>query len=342
VTSHRRPSRKAAVDREERAARRRLGDSVDHSPGYDDTESILQVTMTAITVDDYADTAAHGAGADSPGPNGPGSDGAGSNGAAARRTWPAKSGYAIALLAVGLVATIAVVQSQQDRPALAAEQAALVDRVRAETALSDDLSRQSQALTAEVAALRAGQLGPSDQVVADRIHRLELLAGAVAVSGPGIVIKVDDAPPAKVTGEEPDPSGRVLDIDLQHLVNGLWAAGAEAVSINGQRLTATTAIRSAGQAITVDYRPLARPYVVSAIGDPKTLAGRYSESDGGMWMLNLASTHGVVYSVDTRTVMTLPGDTATVLRYARPLAQTEPDGRATPKPSPGDDSGSGP
>ena len=82
-------------------------------------------------------------------------------------------------------------------------------------------------------------------------------------------------------------------------------------------------------------------YVVSAIGDPKTLAGRYSESDGGMWMLNLASTHGVVYSVDTRTVMTLPGDTATVLRYARPLAQTESDGRATPKPSPGDDRGSG-
>jgi uncharacterized protein YlxW (UPF0749 family) len=290
------------------ASRRRRGDSVDHSPGYDDTSSILQVLLTAIVVDDYGQRAALRAAS---GPTD--SD---------RPAWLARAGYAVALLAVGLVATVAIVQSQQERPELAAEQAALVERVRAETVHSDDLARQSAALTDEVSGLRAQQLIAGDQDLADRISRLEVLTGAVAVTGPGLVISVDDAAPGKVTGQEPDPVGRVLDIDLQHLVNGLWAAGAEAVSINGQRLTATTAIRSAGQAITVDYRPLARPYVVSAIGDPKTMAGRYAESDGGMWMLNLSSSHGVAYSVDTSKSMVIPGDTVTVLRFARPLRAT--------------------
>jgi uncharacterized protein YlxW (UPF0749 family) len=287
----------------------RRGDAVDHSPGYDDTASMLQVLLTAVVVDDYGQRAASRAASPATDSDLP--------------PWLARAGYAVALLAVGLVATIAIVQSQQERPELAAEQAALVDRVGAATAQSDDLARQSALLTAEVSRLRAQQLVAGDQDLADRISRLELLTGAVAVTGPGLVLSVDDAPPGKVTGQEPDPAGRVLDIDLQHLVNGLWAAGAEAVSINGQRLTATTAIRSAGQAITVDYRPLARPYVVSAIGDPKTMAGRYAESDGGMWMLNLSSTHGVAYSVDTRKSMRIPGDTVTVLRFAQPLRPGE-------------------
>ena len=59
---------------------------------------------------------------------------------------------------------------------------------------------------------------------------------------------------------------RVLDVDLQSVVNGLWAGGAEAVAVNGQRLTALTTIRAAGSAILVDFRPVTSPYEVSAIG----------------------------------------------------------------------------
>jgi hypothetical protein len=53
------------------------------------------------------------------------------------------------------------------------------------------------------------------------------------------------------------------------------------------------------------------------------MAGRYAESDGGMWMLNLTSTHGVVYSVDTRKTMRIPGETATVLRFAESASGKE-------------------
>ena len=57
-------------------------------------------------------------------------------------------------------------------------------------------------------------------------------------------------------------TGRVLDRDLQVMVNALWAAGAEAIAINGQRLTARSAIRYAGEAILLDFRPLVPPNVM--------------------------------------------------------------------------------
>ena len=63
-----------------------------------------------------------------------------------------------------------------------------------------------------------------------------------------------------------------MTVDLQNVANALWAAGAEAIAINGQRLTATSTIRAAGNAILVDFRPVTSPYEVSAIGP-----GRYGD-----------------------------------------------------------------
>ncbi len=74
--------------------------------------------------------------------------------------------------------------------------------------------------------------------------------------------------------------GRVLSKDLQVVTNALWEAGAEAISINGQRLTARSAIRFAGDAILVNYRPLTRPYVISAIGDPQNLQVEFADNRG--------------------------------------------------------------
>ncbi len=110
----------------------------------------------------------------------------------------------------------------------------------------------------------------------------------------------------------------MLDVDLQILANGLWQAGAEAVAINGHRLSSLTAIRSAGDAITVDFRSLTRPYRVEAIGDPRTLPARFVETAGGAWWHELAAEpadalrdqHGPHRCV-------LPADPGLVLRHAR-------------------------
>ena len=98
------------------------------------------------------------------------------------------------------------------------------------------------------------------------------------MTGPGLVVRLDDAA-GDGDGADVDPrtdvddSGRVTDRDLQTVVNEVWAAGAEAVAVNGQRLTALSAIRSAGDAILVDFRPLT-PAVRRSwrVGDPTRCA----------------------------------------------------------------------
>jgi uncharacterized protein YlxW (UPF0749 family) len=107
----------------------------------------------------------------------------------------------------------------------------------------------------------------------------------------------------------------VLDRDVAMVVNGLWVAGAEAVSVNGQPLTSLSAIRTAGSAILVDYRPLTRPYVVSAIGGP-TLESQFATGSAGASLRTLHDAYGIRYGVEGVQDLTLPAASGLTLRYA--------------------------
>ena len=87
---------------------------------------------------------------------------------------------------------------------------------------------------------------------------------------------------------------RVTDGDLQIAVNGLWAAGAEAGSINGQRLSATSAIRTAGSAVlSSDFRPLSPPYEITALGDPEALQAGVEAAESGDYLAELSTRFGI-------------------------------------------------
>lgn len=116
------------------------------------------------------------------------------------------------------------------------------------------------------------------------------------------------------------PEGRVQDRDLQDVVNGLWAAGAEAVSVNGQRLSALTAIRSAGDAILVDLRPLTPPYVVAAVGDPEGLELGFVDGPSGRRLQTFTSLYGITFEVRREQELSLPGAAAPDLRAASPIS----------------------
>ena len=119
------------------------------------------------------------------------------------------------------------------------------------------------------------------QTVQTELDRLGRAPGRLPATGRGVKIVVDDAL------RRHRPAGRLRQ-DLQILVNGLWDVGAEAVSINGQRLTSLSAIRSAGEAINVNFRSMPRPYVVTAIGDPDQLPARFVDIRRGTWWFNLS------------------------------------------------------
>lgn len=233
-------------------------------------------------------------------------------------------------LAVGGLLAVAFAQGRASAPAVAQEREQLVARIAAGTAQTDAEQARLQRLRAEVArqrddALRAHPAGAGSAAAAAaaaRLGDLELATGSAAVTGPGIVITLDDAAGAEGTGTTvASGPARILDTDLQRVVNGLWAAGAEAVAVNGQRLTATTAIRSAGEAVLVAYRPLSPPYDVSAVGDPGTLEADFVDGPGGRWVTTLQRTLGI--SVDVRSSQ----------RLDLPAAPTVRVSRATPAPS---------
>jgi uncharacterized protein YlxW (UPF0749 family) len=190
--------------------------------------------------------------------------------------------------------------------------------------------------TAQTAALRQ----QSQSGLAADVSRLELAAGTVPVSGPGLVLTIDDAQtkagalsseanPRNVNG--PD-QGKVIARDLQIIVNGLWDAGAEAISINGHRLTSRAAIRSAGAAILVDYRPLTRPYLITAVGDPGSMGVEFADNSGGSYLQSLANNYQIRDDIKNLDSVVVPGEPTLSLQYSRPVdsAVTAQAGPARP------------
>src|SRR3712207_4659812 len=136
-------------------------------------------------------------------------------------------------------------------------------------------------------------------------------AGAVPVTGPGLLVTLANADPDADEdpvggGTQSDERGRVQDGDLQLVVNALWAAGAEAVSVNGQRLGPTTAIRFAGEAVLVDFRPVTNPYEVRAIGDPDRLSTGFLGNEDVRALAVISETFGLRFDYVLEDELTLP------------------------------------
>lgn len=152
---------------------------------------------------------------------------------------------------------------------------------------------------------------------------LTMSVGALGVQGPGLSVTIDDGPiPA---GADPTVmhEGKVRSSDLQIVVNALWASGAEAIDIGGQRLTSRSAIRFAGEAILVNYRPLTRPYVVRAIGDQDRLTQDFAGGDGGAYLKALSDNLGIKVDVATEGEITMASASALRIEHARPLGEEE-------------------
>ncbi|AZM88122.1 DUF881 domain-containing protein [Streptomyces sp. W1SF4] len=236
------------------------------------------------------------------------------------RTVKAKLGLAAGLVLAAMVVTLGAAQARVAAPVLAKERQELIDRVRRADDHAEALERETERLRTEVADRQRVAL---KQQVGERGRLVELLAGATEAHGPGVKLVVDDAKGASSGGGGgPRESagfsntGRVRDRDMQRIVNGLWQAGAEAVSINGQRLTALSAIRAAGDAILVDNKPLVPPYEVLAVGDKKRLGTTFQDSVDGQYLHVLQESYGIRYSLTPVDEVRLPAASSLTVRIA--------------------------
>ncbi|HEU0285402.1 MAG TPA: DUF881 domain-containing protein [Nocardioidaceae bacterium] len=210
---------------------------------------------------------------------------------------------AVALIALGVLIAVTTLQTRSASPVDAQERSSLVSQIHDREADISRLANRNDRLQTEVGNLQssAEQLGGKGDALLDALNQARLLTGAIPATGPGLRIVADD----EANGEA-GSGGTILDVDLQVMVNGLWQAGAEAISINGNRLGSLSAIRTAGRAITVNYNSLIPPYVVTAIGDPDTLEAAFAETPGGQAWFDLETNYGIQFDMDTVDQLTLP------------------------------------
>ncbi|MFF1306968.1 DUF881 domain-containing protein [Streptomyces sp. NPDC058307] len=243
------------------------------------------------------------------------------------KTLRARLGLALGLVLAALVVTVGAAQARVAAPVVAKEREELIDRIDRETGTADKLEKSVDQLRDDVSTRQREALKHSgDSGQADLVG---ILSGAVEVHGPGVKLVVNDAKEASTGGGDGNPrettgfsdTGRVRDRDMQRVVNGLWASGAEAISINGQRLTALSAIRAAGDAILVDNKPLVPPYTVLAVGDGQRLSTRFQDSADGLYLHALEENYGIRTAISVEDDLRLPAAPSVIVRTAEPRTE---------------------
>ena len=186
----------------------------------------------------------------------------------------------------------------------------------------DGLADQVKQLQGELELYReqaaSGEAG--SQALKAELEQLEITAGLTDVEGPGVTIILEDSSQANVTGNEADYL--IHDNDLLSVLNELRDAGAEAISLNGERIMATTEIRCAGSVVIVNGRRYTAPFVFNAIGDPNTLYSALTMRNGvvdvlGQWKIEV--------KVTPSEMLTVPAYNGVIdFQYAKPsTAQSE-------------------
>jgi uncharacterized protein YlxW (UPF0749 family) len=134
---------------------------------------------------------------------------------------------------------------------------------------------------------------------------LQIVSGLSEVQGFGYEIELNDAIKTDSLDLDELDLARIYDSDVQLLVNALWATGAESIAINNRRLTSTSAIRSAGDAILVNYRPLLPPYKISAIGS-KNIKEDINQNADFQDLQFVVKTYGLSFKMSEFKEITMP------------------------------------
>jgi uncharacterized protein YlxW (UPF0749 family) len=250
--------------------------------------------------------------------------------------WRVVSGrgaVAVSFVVIGFLFAVAYHHAVAAEPGTSKAHGDLVTDVKNRRAQADELQKRAEQLRDDVS--RARDRALADNGAATGLRNLAAGTGLGKVTGDGLVVQVGDAPPqidpvsGKPAGDNP---GQVLDRDLQDIANALWQAGAEAIAVDGQRLTATSTIRAAGGAILVDFRPVSSPYQVAAIGPDGMLDGFDGSSTAKRFHRYVDEYH-MTFSVKSRAHQTFAAAPDPQLRYAHPPASPSPPSSLSASPS---------
>lgn len=229
---------------------------------------------------------------------------------------------ALVLLVFGLLVTVAAVQTSRNASVDEASRDSLINQIALRRQSVADLQRQLSREQSEQLGLTRSltRLQTANKAAQSRLTRVGAHAGLVPVHGPGIVATVASAPGSNA-------NQLVRDSDLAQLADALWSAGAEAISVNGERMTVLTSFRNVGTGILVNNHPVNPPYVFSAIGDPGSLAANLLTTPAGGEWYALKNALGFSFQVKSNGDLSLPAATTPHLRSARVATSKDLDTR---------------
>jgi len=224
---------------------------------------------------------------------------------------------ALTLLAMGFV----VVAQLRSSRALPRQVQVPTRNVYALATLLREEQEARRGLEAQVTALRqqletyeqAATQGRSlTEAMGRELESLRVGVGLKPMRGPGVVVRLED-PKEQRKGANPVVATYQ---DLVAVINELWAAGAEAIAVNGQRITATTGISQVGGTVVINLQRLTGPFVVVALGDPQTLDGALNIRGG---LIEGLRALGLVITVSRRDNLVVPAFKGTItFEHARP------------------------
>lgn len=196
----------------------------------------------------------------------------------------------------------------------------LADLARVESERVQELRAEITSLNADVQELTEGiQSNRQLSGLQKQIDTLEMAAGVAAVEGPGVTVVLDDAPREVV-----DDAGELVNEaivhqqDIQAVANALWAGGAEAMTIQGQRVVSTTGIKCIGNTVRLQDVPYSPPYVISAVGNPETLLSSIDSNPYISTYLDAVDEWQLGWEVRTETLVEAPSYTGPLeMRHAR-------------------------
>lgn len=198
----------------------------------------------------------------------------------------------------------------------------LAQLLKAESQRTDQLDALVGDMTAQIDDLRAAAAPVNEPNLSTAVG---VAVGTVPLAGAGVTVSLDDAPVGT-----PFPKGDpalanwlvVHQGDVQAVVNALWSGGAEAMLLQGQRVTPTSAFRCVGNTLLLHGRVFSPPYVIQAVGDPAALDSGLSASPAVEAFRMDAVRYGVRWSSVVSDHLDIPAFEGSLeLKYARPLAK---------------------
>jgi uncharacterized protein YlxW (UPF0749 family) len=230
---------------------------------------------------------------------------------------------AVFLLAGALFVTSAI--SAQGTDLRAGRYGDLSSVVRQASEDADELRERRNELAQEVEELTAALADTGVGETQAKADALRVPAGLAGMRGPGLTVELDDAPSEAIARSGVKPEYLVVhQQDIQAVVNAMWAGGAEAMTIQGQRVISTTGIKCVGPTVVLHGIPYSPPYVITAVGDPAAMLAAINDSPYIDIYLDYVEAYGLGWDVLPHSMVELPPSNETLdLDYARPVGERE-------------------